>query len=362
MFLYLNVRGGKASLSKAALDLKIPEARIDRAFNVLVMFGVAAPDGAAPVKAPLPPDPRELLALKEGDESFKGVCNYYETAVGRIMTKQELEALSFLHFELSLPADLLCLIINYVREEKHLTMRNLERVCYEWHDDGAVTYEEGVARLGSLREKKSRYYTVLRLFGIRDRAPSDTERKFIDSWADMGFSDDMIKLAYEKTVMRTGKVSFAYINGILERWRQSGVSDPASAGLRDAPPAEKKTPEERVAAAFEKKRRDRELTARKRLAELAASSPEFAENEKNIKLLASKAARAAGTARKELLTERDRLIGERAAILRSLSLPADWLEPRPECPVCSDTGYVGANMCECLKKALTAAGVKLKES
>ncbi len=348
------MRGGKATLSKAAAELSVPESRVSRAFDILVMYGVAAPEGEKPVRAPVPPDPQELLSLKQSDESFRGVCNYYETAAGRVMSRYELEGLSALRFELSLPADLICLMINFVREEKRLSIRNLEKLAYEWHDAGVLTYEDGEKRISEIREKTSRVYVIMRLFGLYDRKPSDSERSYIEKWIGMGFTDEMLKLAYEKATMRTHSVSFAYINGILENWKKSGISSPSAVAVKDALPAEKTSAEERVAAAFEEKRHKRELTAQKRLSELSKSSPVFAENEKNIRLLASKAARASGDARKNFLSERDRLIGERAAILRSLSLPDDWLEPRPDCPVCNDYGYVGARMCDCFKKALAA--------
>ena len=43
----------------------------------------------------------------------------------------------------------------------------------------------------------------------------------------MGFSDDMIRLAYEKTVMNTGKVAFNYMNSILKDWAEKGIKTPA---------------------------------------------------------------------------------------------------------------------------------------
>ena len=41
---------------------------------------------------------------------------------------------------------------------------------------------------------------------------------------------------------------------------------------------------------------------------------------------------------------------ERAALLEAHGYPADALDDAPACPKCGDTGWVGANMCSCLKK------------
>ena len=40
---------------------------------------------------------------------------------------------------------------------------------------------------------------------------------------------------------------------------------------------------------------------------------------------------------------------ERTRLLLEAGLPADFLDNNPECPVCSDAGYVGAEPCQCLK-------------
>lgn len=40
---------------------------------------------------------------------------------------------------------------------------------------------------------------------------------------------------------------------------------------------------------------------------------------------------------------------ERTRLLLEAGLPADFLDDKPECTVCSDAGYVGAEPCQCLK-------------
>lgn len=41
---------------------------------------------------------------------------------------------------------------------------------------------------------------------------------------------------------------------------------------------------------------------------------------------------------------------ERAEILTAMGFPMDYLEEKPECPLCDDTGYCGRKMCRCLQK------------
>lgn len=45
---------------------------------------------------------------------------------------------------------------------------------------------------------------------------------------------------------------------------------------------------------------------------------------------------------------------QRAELLVGLGYPMDYLEERPGCPLCDDTGYRGGEMCACLRKYYTA--------
>ena len=64
----------------------------------------------------------------------------------------------------------------------------------------------------------------------------------IASWyGELGFGIDVIRLAYERAVENTGKLSFAYINKVLQNWHWEGVrtaADAANASARRAPAQE----------------------------------------------------------------------------------------------------------------------------
>ena len=49
---------------------------------------------------------------------------------------------------------------------------------------------------------------------------------------------------------------------------------------------------------------------------------------------------------------------EKAALLTEHGYPADALDDKPACPKCSDTGWVGANMCACLKALCTEEQIR----
>ena len=59
-----------------------------------------------------------------------------------------------------------------------------------------------------------------------------------------------------------------------------------------------------------------------------------------------------------LRAENERILQARKSLLERNGYPADYSEPRYECNVCRDTGYVGIKMCSCMRKSLVEAGMR----
>ena len=64
---------------------------------------------------------------------------------------------------------------------------------------------------------------VLRLLDIPARPLVERERTYIAAWQDMGFDNEALRLAYEKTVMKKQSMDWGYMNGILRRWHEKGL-------------------------------------------------------------------------------------------------------------------------------------------
>lgn len=58
---------------------------------------------------------------------------------------------------------------------------------------------------------------------IRGRNLTAPESRYIRQWLEMGFDENTIGLAYEKSCLNTGGLSWPYINKILLRWHEQGL-------------------------------------------------------------------------------------------------------------------------------------------
>jgi DnaD/phage-associated family protein len=63
------------------------------------------------------------------------------------------------------------------------------------------------------------------------------EREYLDAWVDMGFPNDAIRLAYERTVLKKQTLNWPYMNSILKSWHSKGLHTLAQiqAGDSDRP-------------------------------------------------------------------------------------------------------------------------------
>ena len=58
----------------------------------------------------------------------------------------------------------------------------------------------------------------------------------------MGMSDELIRLAYERTVYQKGAMNWPYMNKILQSWRQAGYQTAAQVEAGDRPPQRRARP------------------------------------------------------------------------------------------------------------------------
>ena len=63
----------------------------------------------------------------------------------------------------------------------------------------------------------------MQLLQIRGRSLTAAEERYANAWLDMGFEDGVITMAYEKTCLNTGNLSWPYMNKILTSWGSAGL-------------------------------------------------------------------------------------------------------------------------------------------
>lgn len=110
---------------------------------------------------------------------------------------------------------------------------------------------------------------------------------------------------------------------------------------------------------FENKKRNAIAEAEARTAEIHIKYPDIKAIDTELRATGINIMREAMKGKEGLeerikkLEDRNMLLQQnKAKLLASYGLPEDYTDPKYDCPICTDTGYVGINMCQCFKSAL----------
>lgn len=170
----------------------------------------------------------DVTAERKKDRALSEMYTLAETILAKPLTQNDILTLYSLYDWLGLPVEVILMIIEHSVSLGKKSMRYIETVAISWSENGITTPEAATEYLSSYENAGKMKRRFKKLLGISGRDLTDTEAGLLATWSDkMGFSDDMIRLAYEKTVMNTGKVAFNYMNSILKDWAEKGIKNPA---------------------------------------------------------------------------------------------------------------------------------------
>lgn len=169
--------------------------------------------------------PGEVNALLREDKRFAGLAAELEKARGSVLSPSEREILAYLCGSLELTPEYLLVAAAYCRDRGKKKMSYLEKMVAGWLEDGIDTYEKAEVHIRRLTRQEDDEGHIRRLFGLPERALTAREKACINRWCgEYMTSDALIKLAYDRAVEATGKVSFAYIDKVLAAWTAKGIT------------------------------------------------------------------------------------------------------------------------------------------
>lgn len=173
----------------------------------------------------------DVIRAMDTDGEFKQLYGEVQRQLGKTLTTEELKILLGFVRYLGLPLDVISVLVCYCKDRarqkgssRNPSLRSIEKEAYAWAEQGIDTMEEAAAFIQNQNMRRSRLGGLLRILQIRGRSLTAGEEKYAQRWLDMGFSDEVIALAYERTCLNTGGLSWAYMNRILTRWHEAGLT------------------------------------------------------------------------------------------------------------------------------------------
>ena len=229
LYLYLSAGNDPAN---AQQDLQLSQTRCAQALAMLRQLGLWAEQKNTPIFSGERPQysEQDVLGAMDADNSFQSLYREVQRVLGRTLNTEELKILLGFTRYLGLPADVISVLVCYCKERarakgnlRNPSLRTIEKEAYYWAEQGIDSMEEAAAFIQNQNVRRSQLGQLMSLLQIRGRNLTPGEEKYAKSWLDMGFDEAVLKLAYERTCLNTGGLSWAYMNKILTRWQQAGL-------------------------------------------------------------------------------------------------------------------------------------------
>ena len=170
------------------------------------------------------------VSAMDRDVDFRSLYGEVQRLLGRSLNTEELKILLGFVRYLGLPTEVVSVLVCYCKDRarqrgslRNPSLRTIEKEAYAWAEQGIDNLEEAAAFIQSQNMRNSRLSRMMGILQIRGRSLTAAEERYAAGWMEMGFEDEVISMAYERTCLNTGGLNWNYMNKILQRWHEAGL-------------------------------------------------------------------------------------------------------------------------------------------
>ena len=244
LYIYL-LRRGEAPDAELSAALGMDGKRLAAAASRLRGLGLRS---AGAGRGPPPPGggeytSEEVVRRSGEDPAFRGVLAEAERLLGHTLSGADTRTLFGIYDYLGLPVDVIMELMHHCADEARLKygpgrvprMRDIEKEAYIWANREIMTFEQAEEYIRSRARLRDEMEGVKRALGISGRPLAPSERKYVESWLELGFGAEALALAYDRTVTNTGQLKWSYMNKIVLSWHDKGLHSREEIERGDAP-------------------------------------------------------------------------------------------------------------------------------
>lgn len=170
----------------------------------------------------------DVLAAQQ-DMDFVSLRRELERILGKVLVTEELKMLLGIIRYLGMPTEVTFMLVCYCRDRakqkeqpRLASLHNIEKEAYAWAAQGIYSAEDAAAFIQKQNIRDTKLEKLKGILQIQGRRLTQAEDKYASAWVEMGFAEDALALAYERTCLNTGGLRWAYMDKILQRWHEAG--------------------------------------------------------------------------------------------------------------------------------------------
>lgn len=228
LYLWLRAGNGPAEAEKA---LHMSASRVSAAGATLRQLGLWEEKKEIFVPGERPNySENDVLRAMDSDGDFRALYGEVQRLLGKSLNTEELKILLGFVRYLGFSGDVISILVCYCKERarqrgnlRNPSLRTIEKEAYAWAELGIDSVQEAAAYIRAQNIRSSQLGRYMKKMGIQGRQLTPGEEKYARQWLDMGFGEDAIAIAYERTCVNTGGLKWPYMNSILQRWHEAGL-------------------------------------------------------------------------------------------------------------------------------------------
>lgn len=168
-----------------------------------------------------------LIRTKESAE-IHFMFNEAQKKLGRTIGYDGQSTLLMIHDSYGLPVEVLLMLIEYCVSINKSSLAYISKAAKTWSEKEIDSIEKADEQIQLLRRCDGTWKRLCELTGISTPRPTASQSNFLSHWTnELKFDIDMIYLAYEEMANHTDKISFPYMNKVLQNWYDTGIKSAA---------------------------------------------------------------------------------------------------------------------------------------
>lgn len=149
-----------------------------------------------------------------------------QSILGRTFGFDVQSTLLMMYDTYGLKLEVIFTLLEFCVQSANSSTAYIAKMAKIWAERDINTLEQANDYIIQKQNSDALFTELKALTGISTPRPSTKQSDYLAYWLKMGFDSQMIALAFEETSDRTGKISFNYMNKILENWSTNGYRTP----------------------------------------------------------------------------------------------------------------------------------------
>ena len=165
---------------------------------------------------------QEIAAIMADSQDIRELFKITESILGGLKNSQ-MNSIIWMYDHLGLKKEVIITLISYCASIEKTNTAYVEKIASVWAENDINTMAAAQDEIQRMSASRDYISGIMRAFEMT-RRPTTKQAELIQQWKNAGFSVELIRYAYEKTIERIDKLNFDYINKILLSWRDNGFA------------------------------------------------------------------------------------------------------------------------------------------